>query len=340
MNRKSFAIAALSLLAATAFTACTADEDLDLIPAPSAASDAILFRVDNPSSARTSTRDMATSVTDFKVAALDGETPYFSSPMNVFSADNGSSWTSAAKTSWPSNRPSSWKGLTFVAYVDGAQDGRSFELSDGGASFNDYTVPSDVRSQADLMYAVAKEVRGGSVGLRFRHALSQVTFTAQNNHPAYESVEILSIELGGVKGSGTYSFPQSSTSSDARGAWTLAGDADATYTIGNVAVTLPACGSDRRGEKVSLSSETRAAGDNVMYLIPQQTEEGAYIKVTARITLKDAGGASYISEEVIPVAVDWQEGQRYSYNIAWNATPITFDVKVADFREISVTADL
>lgn len=340
MNYKSLTTAAILFLAATVFTACSADEGLDSPLAPSTESEAILFRVDNPSSSRTSTRDFATSVTDFKVTALDGQTPYFSSPMDVFSTDNGSSWISTAETSWPANRPAGWKGLTFIAYVDDAHNGRYFELNDGGASFTGYTVPSDVRSQSDLMYAVAKDVRSGSVGLHFRNALSQITFTAQNNHPAYENVEILSIELGGVKGSGSYYFPKASTATDSKGNWTLIDSPNASYTIDHVAVILPACGSNCKGEIVSLSHDTRTAGDNVMYLIPQNTEESAYIKVTARITLRDAAGASYISEEVTSIAVDWKEGQRYNYNIEWNPTQITFDVKVADFREISISTDL
>ncbi|MDE6511458.1 MAG: fimbrillin family protein [Muribaculaceae bacterium] len=340
MNRKSFALAALALLASAAFTACTADEDIESSLAPAAESDAITFCVNN-TAARTSTRDMETSVTDFKVSATDGANTYFSSPLNVFSTDNGASWTSSSKTSWPASRPADWKGLTFVAYVDRSHNGSSFELNDGTASFTDYTVPADVREQSDLMYAVAKDVRGGNVGLRFRHALSQITFTAQNNHPAYAGIEIISIELGGVKGHGTYTFPQASTSAAAHGQWTLDENAaPGSYSISNLGVRLAACGADRNGETVTISSTTRSEGDNVMYLIPQQVEEGAYIKVTARMTLQDAPDASYISEEIIPISADWKEGQRYNYNIAWNATPITFDVKVGDFREVSVIADL
>lgn len=344
MNRKSFTLATLSLIAATAFTACTANEDLDSAMAASAASDAIVFRVTNASSARTSTRDMETSVTDFKVSALDSGEEYFSTPMSVFSTDNGNSWTSSANTYWPAGRPSDWKGLTFVAYVDQNPYGNSFLLDGGEASFSNYEVASDINDQTDLMYAVASNVRketsGGSVGLQFRHALSQISFTAQNNSPVYSDIEILSIELGGVKGQGTYTFPQASTNASARGEWTLSGNAaDRSWTMDGLSVSLGSCGDDLNGEKVNVSSATRGSDDNVMYLIPQSVEEGAYIKVKARMTLQDVPGASYETEEIIPISVDWKEGQRYNYNIAWNATPITFDVNVADFREISASAE-
>lgn len=337
MNRKSFAIASLALLAATAFTSCSADQDIENSIAPAAAdSNEIVFRVENASPARSaSTRDMETSVTDFKVSALDRGNAYFNSPMSVF--PSGSSWTSTGKTYWPEDR-----ALTFVAFVDRNPYGSSFSINDGNASFTGYEVPANVADQTDLMYAVAKDATRSSskagVSLRFRHALAQISFSAQNNHPAYASIEILSVELGGVKGKGSYSFPQASTSNAARGEWTLDADSDSSYTISGLGITLPACGSDLRGEKVSLGSETRG-GDNVMYLIPQTVEEGAYIKVKTRMTLKDVPGASYESEETIPLSGDWKEGQRYSYNIAWNATPINFDVKVADFREVTATAE-
>lgn len=334
MNRKSFATAALSLLAATAFTACTADEELDNLSAPSAASDAIVFSVDNASMERTSsTRDMSTSVTDFKVSALDNGASYFSTPMSVFFS--GSAWTTSGTTCWPADR-----ALTFVAFVDRNE---SFELSDGSAYFSDYEVASNVADQSDLMYAVAKDVRkessDGKVSLRFRHALSQVSFTAQNNSPVYSSIEILSVELGGVKGKGTYTLPQASTNASAQGQWSVDGSSERSFTISDPGVTLGSCDGGSTGDKVSLSGATRGTEDNVMYLIPQESAEGAYIKVTARMTLQDVPGASYVTEETIPITVDWKEGQRYSYNIAWNATPITFDVTVSDFREVTATAE-
>lgn len=339
MNRKSFSLASLALLISTLLPSCSADEELSNLSAPSADSSAIVFRVDNATSARTSTRDISTSVTDFKVSAFDGGTEYFSTPLSVFSSDNGSTWTSSSKTYWPTDL-----ALTFVAYVDRNPNGNSFLLESGSASFDGYEVPSNVADHSDLMYAVAKDVTRTSsasgVSLRFRHALSQVSFTVQNNSPVYESIEVLSIELGGVKGKGTYNFPQASTNSTARGEWTVDTNSDdRSYTIGGLGITLGECAGGSYGEKVSIGNCTRGEDGNVMYLIPQDVEEGAYIKVRTKMTLKDVPGASYESEEIIPITVDWKEGQKYSYNIAWNATPITFDVKVADFREVTVSAE-
>ena len=143
-----------------------------------------------------------------------------------------------------------------------------------------------------------------------------------------------------MKGNGTYTFPQASTSASAAGRWTIDADAsDRSYTIDNIGVTLGSCDASCSGEKVNLSGASRAENENVMYMIPQQTPDNAYIKVRTRMTLKDVPGASYESEEVIPLSGDWKEGQRYNYNIAWNATPITFDVKVSNFKEVTATAE-
>ena len=338
MNRKSFAIASLSLILSTVFTACSADEELAQFDTPASAGNGeIVFSVANTPARTASTRDMSTEVTGFKVSALDRGSEYFSSPVSVFSS--GSSWASASKEYWPDGR-----ALTFVAYVDESPRGASFRIDGGTASFTDYEVPASVSDQADLMYAVAKDVRkessNGGVSLRFRHALAQISFTAQNNSPVYESIEILSIELGGVKGCGTYTFPQASTDASAKGQWTLDDDAaDRSYTIDRLGVTLGACDDSCRGEKVAVTGATRSEGGNVMYMIPQEAGDNAYIKVRTRMTLKDVPGASYESEETIPLSGDWKEGQRYSYNIAWNATPINFSARVADFKEVTVNAD-
>ncbi len=340
MNRKSFTFAALSVFA-IAFTACTANEDIDQLSNATVDNNAITFQVKNSAGRSASTRDMSTSVSDFKVSALDGASSYFGST-SVFSTDNGSSWTSSSKTYWPTGRPADWQGLTFVAYVDQNPTRNSFQLNGGEAAFSNYEVPADASKHTDLMYAVAKDVKkesaNGNVSLQFRHALAQISFSAQNNSPVYENIEILSIELGGVKGNGTYNFPAASTSAAARGEWTIDENAaDRTFLIDGLSVNLGACDSNLHGEKVAISSTTR--GENVMMLIPQTVEEGAYITVRTRMTLAGFPDNSYISEEIIPISADWKEGQQYNYNIAWNANPINFGVTVSDFREVSASAE-
>lgn len=345
MNRRYFGFAAFSILT-TVFSACTANEDIEEPNAYSTEKNAISFRVENSSTARTSaTHFTGIEETGFKVLALDQDGKYYSSPMDVYSTDHGTSWISSNISYWPSGQPSDWKGLTFIAFADRNPNSNTFRINDGTASLINYEVPSEVSSQSDLMYAVAKDVKNdssnGGVSLRFRNALAQVSFYAQNNSPAYQNIEILSIELSGIKGIGTYTFPLASTNSSAKGAWTLDTNAsDCSYIIENIGIDLGACENGDHGEKVNISSPTRSDSDYTMYLIPQTIKKGAYVKVTSIKTLNESPDTGYISEDIFPLSIDWKEGQQYNYNITWDTTPIAFNVSVADFDEVIMNAEL
>lgn len=283
MNRTSIILATF---ASFALTACSAADDLDLLSNAPADSNAITFRVSQP---------------DYKVVALDGSSSY-------------------SGTTWPTGRPSDWQGLTFVAYVDQNPTRNSFRLSDGEASFADYQLPTDAGQHTDLLYAVAKDVKkesaDGNVSLQFRSALSQISFVI-DPHSMGSDMEILSIELGGVAGKGTYRFPQESTDGGAAGEWTLAAEAgDACFRIEN----------------------PEAGEENMMMIIPQKTD--AYIKVRIKTTEHGDPDGVLISEEVIPISTDWKEGQHYSYYLAYDATLIQFDVNISDFTDVNIDADL
>lgn len=342
MNLKSTLIAALSLIISVAFSACSESVELDTPAVSSNDSEAIVFRVDNSSSSIS--RSLPKVFHDFKVAALDGGSRYFDSPLRIFTNDNGVSWTSSSKIYWPVSRPQGWSGLTFVAYVDNNPSGNTFRLTDGTASFAAYEIEEDVHQQTELLYAVAKDIKSdssaGCVNLWFRNALTPVCFSAQNNNPALDDVEILSIELGGVKGRATYTFPQASTSTK-EGYWTMAEEAPfRSYCLSDINVKLGPCGSDGYGEIVDVSNSTRGKENNVMLLIPQTVEDGAFIKVKSRLTLKDIPGETFISEESFPISVEWNEGQVCNYHIVWSDAQTSFDITVADFNEVEISADL
>lgn len=338
MNLKSSLIAAISFIISVAFSACSESVELDTRAVSSYDSDAIVFSVYNSSSSLS--RSLPTVFSDFKVAAFDGGLRYFDAPLSIFTNDNGGSWTSSSKVYWPASRPIGWSGLTFVAYVDNNLSGNTFRLTDGSASFAELEIEADVHKQTELLYAVAKDVTAGCVDLQFRNALTPVCFSAQNNNPAFEDIEILSIELGGVKGKATYSFPSASTAT-ATGCWTLLADAPfRSYCLSDIDVRLGSCGSYGYGEIVDVSTSTRDKENNVMLLIPQTVEDGAFIKVTSRLTLKDMPGETFISEESFPISVDWNEGQVCNYHIVWSDSQTSFDITVADFNEVNISADL
>ena len=373
MELKSIGMGATIMLA-FAFSACTANDELEDFATSTTDKNVIGFRVQTSNPTRSASSYSKTfSPTKFKVTALDGEFNYFgSTPDRVSSQDNGNTWTSDNQRYWPENKSESWKGLTFYAYIDGTEENQngsldsSFSLSGTVASFRDFEVEADARMQTDLMYAVAKNVKknslDGNVSLNFRHALSQICFTAQNNHPLYKEIEIVSIELGGVVGKGSYTFPESSTDAGAsdfyrnadmsRGVWTLAGDANCcAYTIDGLNVRLYAPDESGKGVVTNISAPLYKNDDykgdisNTMYLIPQKAEAkksvndetGAYIKIRAKITTTYAPDESKEYEKFIPIDIDWKEGQSYTYNISWNATPISFSVTVSDYDDVEIT---
>lgn len=371
MELKTFGMGAMTILAVV-FSACTANDELDEFTASSTDNNVIGFLVQTSNPTRSAgSYSNGSNFTNFKVTALDGDANYFGDmPDFVSSHDNGNSWSSDNLHYWPSNRPDSWKGLSFYAYVDGRSLLRSaaaedcFELTDNVASFKDFEVNANPAQQTDLMYAVAKDVKknsfSGKVNLCFRHALSQITFTAQNNHPLYEEIEILSVEVGGIKGKGTYLFSEISTSSSAsdfyrnselsKGVWSVDKDTDdRVYILDNLNVKIGAPDANGVGKTVDLNASSaegsRAADSSTcMYLIPQKVaakadvaaQEGAYIKVTVRMTPTYAPEQPQTSEKVLPINVDWKEGRSYNYNIVWNPVPITFSVSVDGYDEVTV----
>lgn len=373
MELKSIGMGATIMLA-IAFSACTANDELEEFATSTTDKNVIGFRVQTSNPTRSaSSYSKSYRPSNFKVMALDGESNYFGGlPERVSSNDDGNTWTTDNQRYWPTNKSDNWKGLTFYAYIDGTEGNKSlssassFNLSGSVASFENFEVEADTHKQTDLMYAVAKDVKkssfGGNVSLNFRHALSQICFTAQNNHPLYKEIEIVSIELGGVKGKGSYTFPELSTDAGAsdfyrnanlsKGVWTIAKEeSDCSYSIREINTILDAPDESCKGKVVNISSPKYNSGNgndeisNTMYLIPQKVEAkksenaetGAYIKVKVRITTTYAPEESKEYEKFIPIDIDWKEGQSYTYNISWNATPISFSVTVDDYDDVEVT---
>lgn len=217
-------------LMASVMTACTSNED---IAVPQKADNAIGFSVISQNMTRAAnTYGSSFAPSKIKVTAYDGENNYFGTTDNIdllTYSDASKSWTSPKTRYWPKNKDENWAGLTFYAFVDDndmaysanavANVGSTFELNNGAPQFKDFVVNEDVAKQKDLMYAVTTGVKNtesnkGVVPLHFRHALSQVCFMAQNNDPNL-CICIESIELHGISGKGTYTFPTSMSTTDA-----------------------------------------------------------------------------------------------------------------------------
>lgn len=293
MKKTSIKFGALPLMA-LAVTACSSNEDLNM-PQVNTDANAISFSVQTPNLTRAAASYCNNVPANaFRVVAYDGRENYFqaadkakdpssaSTGIDSWSrTDESSAWVSAnEKRYWPENKPADWEGLTFFSSVYSGDDlsydqsensGFRFVLPAADAEtfapqFKDFQVQSEVAKQHDLMYATSAETKkkqsgNGQVMLYFRHALSQICFTAQNNNQFLSEVTIKSIELGGVYSKGDYTLPTASTTTiqtpshtalggndvEGSGSWTVSTQASdkASYVIGgtgdeSLSVTLSA----------------------------------------------------------------------------------------------------
>lgn len=375
MELTNFKLAIIAI-SAISLTACTSDMEMnDLVIEES---NAISFNIQTPNLTRASdSYNMNSRPTRFKVTAYQGATNYYGGAIDEMSStDGGYTWTSNQTRFWPVSKLTSENSLTFYAFIEhndmdactAAGSPHSFDMTGDVPMFRNFKVNSDVTRQNDLMYAVAKDVnrtstRQGNVMLNFRHALSQICFTAQNNDPTLDDIEIISIEVGGVKGTGTYRFPQMTTNTlpinstsrqtDSMGEWIIDNTAaNETYKLANLSERLgtPDASGHGKVRNVSNPGFTNGQGESesidiskAMYLIPQKVkackseseDDGAYFKVTVKMTSK------YSEEEIepetifVPVSVDWKEGQRYVYNLKWEGTLISYNVNIADYVEVN-----
>lgn len=346
MNTSILKITALTVLTLLSVSSCSVDDDFsDLEKSQEKATqasiaeekDEIVFRVKTKNDARSASSSEENSVRQFKITAYEEGKNYYEGATDVVTTfDNGVSWSSDHSRYWPGNRPSSWTGLTFYAYTEGNSKNRSvrdengagiFDLSSNIPMIKDFKVMSDVSEQRNLMYAVAKDVNknGGDVTLDFKHALCKVNFSITNNDPCISSIKVMSIELGGVKGVGSFQFPDISSQKQSafriaddepKGKWTFSPNTqDETYLLTDVNLNQSSTGQSNS----SVISES-------LLLIPQTVEAktdkssqmGGYIKVTIQITPNGSTQPRSPETVFLPTDIDWKEGKNYCYDITWN----------------------
>lgn len=365
MELKEIKLGALALVTLTMAASCSLDEDFRNLETANSNNDEteIGFKVQTSSLTRAvSSYSSNSRPSQFKITAFDGDTNFYGGRADVVtSADNGNTWSSDRQRYWPTDRSDNWDGLTFYAYIDGNDNSRSastsetFDFSGDVPMISNFEVDSDISMQRDLMYAVAKNVNrksnNGHVSLSFHHALSQICFTAQNCNPTLDDIEILSVELGGVKGKGTFVFPDSKAdeglivllNDGSSEGWNIDYEsADCSYTLSDINLHLGSALPTGKGELMNINVPSEGSDcSTAMFLLPQTVEprisssdvSGAYLKVTVRKTLTGRAAPEAPEELFIPTTVSWQEGRRYIYNITWKASVINFSVTVDGFAD-------
>ncbi len=348
MKTYSLTYATIAILMTLAISSCTVDEDFSNLETSSVSAskertvqnnatenkDEIIFKVKSDNESRSEFGQ--SNMTKFKITAYeDGFNYYNGMTDEVTTSDNGLSWISDFNRYWPANRPSDWKGLTFYAYAEGPSKNSTSDDNDAIKNLDctykipiikNFKVNDEVSNQRNLMYALATENLNREVNLNFKNALSKVKFTAVNNDPNISNIEILSIELGGVKGEGDFQFPDYAANanksvvfeSDRQGKWIIPADKqDQSYKLKDINLNLGTAGTSKSG---MIQGE--------MLLIPQKVEElkdpssskGSFIKVTVKMTSKGSSTPKAAKEVILPVSIDWKEGKTYTYDINWTTT--------------------
>lgn len=130
---------------------------------------------------------------------------------------NGDTWVNESGTRfWPNGL-----SLDFYAVVNGTIKW-NVTAAEGTApaSIENFTVPTTVADQKDLLYSVktglakgATEAETNPVELNFRHALSQIVFQAKNTNPNLY-VEVSGVSIVNVGNTNTFAFPNANTDSN------------------------------------------------------------------------------------------------------------------------------
>lgn len=233
--------------------------------------------------------------------------------------------------------------VSFYAHVNGT----GFTWASGGVpTIEDYTVPTAVADQKDLLYAV-KTQSEGQVTLNFRHALSQIVFQAKNTN-ANLYVEIDGVTICNLGNVNTFTYPTANTDDNiinhdgkgettttgAWGTWVNLTGGNTDYPVKFTAVPVPG---DNDVKSLTNTNDTnKEFSSNAMLLLPQtttawdtttkpsaDTQTGSYFLVDCKIW--NVAGDAYADSDVvlwegpaaIPVAFDWEQGKKYIYTFVF-----------------------
>lgn len=246
---------------------------------------------------------------------------------------NGTSWADASdhrvymnnilteKPDFQTNYywPAAEQYINFFAYSPKAAG--AIEASNDKKTLTfDYTVPSTVTAQHDLLVASSKEPgnKKAEAPLEFCHALTAVQILISGE---VQNVEVNEIVFNGIYNQGTYTYSPASDNGADEGAWELKGD---TTTIGmkGLSVDPSTLAADVNGYK------TINDGENVFMMMPQPLTNGKlYIKLRNTQT-----GA------IIPLIGDlsgksWQKGYHVKYVISLNDESTEYIIEFADAND-------
>lgn len=169
----------------------------------------------------------------------------------------------------------------------------------------DYTVPTDVAEQQDIVVANTDEIAGdhnAAVPLTFSHIFTAVRFEVGSQ---IQAGAIKSVALKGVSNKGTYNFINND--------WTVEQEVTDDFTQ---ELNHTTTGSETAGSEITDASHT-------FMMLPQRLPDGA----TVEVVFADASGAERTLSASI--AGMWPQGQTVTYRIS--ITP-EYDTSEYDFK--------
>ncbi len=331
--RKSLIFGAAA--SALVLTACSSD---DLVQAP-VDSNAIGFAVTNGATSRAAQSYCNTNMPgEFRVSAqFNGENGFY------FEGDlakrNGSStiYTTNPERWWPED-----KALDFHAWANDDAT-YAFDAQQNKAQFVNFAPKATAADQLDLLYGVAmnQSRANGNVKLNFRHALSQIVFSARTEATTY-NVAVNSVAIGHLNNQGTFTYGGESTTENyvnhtdvangneevikkGAGKWDLNGSL-VSYTTSFGKKVLD-------NNTVELTSVNHQGGaDGSLLLLPQTQNawvprgaatdkdndgfNGAYFLINVELT-NDKDVVLYKGDMAVPVEISWEQGTRYRYTFVF-----------------------
>lgn len=212
-------------------------------------------------------------------------------------------WSPDETRYWPAD-----KDLTLDFYAQAPYDNphvTDVSAGEGKISFS-YTVPggtgnTDAKAQPDILFAYAAcskaESDGGTVSLKFRHALAGVKFVASN----VTGSTIKTITLKGLQGKGTctYTYDAGTGTFD----WQTSGDERDFSQTFDVALS---------GQQTGEQPITDKRPETTFMMIPQ-TLDGVTVEVTL---VETASGDSFTLTGSLAQTGAWEAGKIYTYAIS------------------------
>ncbi|MDE5675862.1 MAG: fimbrillin family protein [Muribaculaceae bacterium] len=228
-------------------------------------------------------------------------------------SEKGSLWEAADKLEWPGSGR-----LRFFAYAPYATAENGITISpatEKGAPSITFSVKEKVSEQIDLMTAVT-DVKGSgkeTIDLNFTHALSAIQIKTGN---AMLGGTLKSVTISGIYGKGS--------STTGSGVWTVAGEANCSYTLEPQENTFSPKDEDNYDYYTEEGNDIAGVNDNLtLFLIPQKLGENAKISIefTDKLTGTDRKLSASLSGE-------WKSGKLYTYSLSTTGIVLTPMVKI------------